>query len=258
MMRKIWRGEVEPLLTSLLRGKRQSALKKEPITKEQYKALLERLLGEKEELSPSAIETIMQYSPPVEKDYASLLYKDPTKGYSIPVFKPLEEARRLAFERPEEYTPYRVRSPIDRLYKTPEGEWEYERMKLGQVFPPGVEKAAKAMAGGEQTYLSPMLVLASEGDWVWRNVIGGRKGIAGKIWKNIYEASKTRKQFTDEKDYFVSTYIKFKTTPSAVTGKESNFMKTFVEPERTKWEAELLQSVSKPELPSTLTEEYLK
>lgn len=240
------------------------APKREAITQAQYKALVERLMGEgKGELSPSAASTIMsRYEPPVEREYGALREVTGEK-WPQPMYAPMEEARKLAFEQPQKWAPAAVRKPTERLYKTPAGDIAYERMKFGQIYPPKVRQVAEA-AAPEDAFLSPMLVLATEGDWLWRNVLGGRKGTGGQIWKNIYEGAPLRKHFTDEKDYFVSTYVKYRTTPQNLEKtqkREANFLKVFVEPQRPKWEAEVQKELEMGENvtnPKTVTEDFLK
>lgn len=218
------------------------------LTKEQGKALIERLMAKEGKLTPKVANELLKYEPPVERSMG-ILHKDLPIGVGESTRKseilPLGEARAKYFADPEAYSNPSMGAPSAKvLRKVEPGSPEelasglaYERNKFSPIVPYTVKQASKV---SKQTIkdmvienpkmtkdvaLPPaqeMLSHAVIADNMWKLMTGraGSRSMAAKVWENLNQASRLKSQGWSTRDYFINSYTRFKRDPK-------KFVKTF-------------------------------
>lgn len=241
---KQWQRLIERLLArgeELTPEVAESLLKHQPLKSTSYGVL--------EDLSAS------KSTPPEIGQMYQTLIKGGEVNKLAPYKKifPYEQAKSIYEQFPERYRPVRTSAPeVNRIFHTPPGSPEEIARGLGaetMQFKPIVSARIdsmfrKQMLEHPQTSLAeePTLRRASgeiikvptmpkgeapklldairTSDYLWKKVLGGKRGMGGKLWINIFDRAKYRRGYSSARDYFDAMWIKFSAKPKA-------FKKTF-------------------------------
>ena len=141
---------------------------------------------------------------------------------------PWEEARAKWLENPEMYTPSRgYFLPVERLQALEPGAIEqglpekiaYARQKYKPVETAAEYRVRKAIKESPSiTEAKPVKEAFSEGmeaERIWKDYIGGRRTIAGKMWETLRASSRLHHKIKDVKQYFVSSSLRHQANPEA-------------------------------------------
>jgi len=205
-------------------------------TKAQWREVLKRAFEKKGILTPKTAEALMKYEPPVSREMGTLYKNIPVGGGEAirrPERLPIAEARAKYFANPEEYITPGVAEPSAKEMamlpppSSPLGASEmakrvaYERLDFKPIIPAGTQQAAGVIrkevgtAAAEVPPVAEVVQTALIGDSLWKG-IGGTRSVAGKRWQELLDSSRgaVKSHFTTGRDYFISSYYRWKQDPS--------------------------------------------
>jgi len=185
------------------------------LSKEQMKVMFERLITKEGTPSRSAVEEIMKYAPPEEKTVGTLFSPGVKKGMGVTEKLPIDQARQKYFANPEQFTPGQGAPSAKVLRQAVPGEpaeigggMSYERVKQMPVNTP------KAQA--EHLMTTPVAeIMGNEAhaSRIWA-ITGGGRSVSGHMWEQLRKSSRQSAHIDDAKDYFKSSFIRWRENPA--------------------------------------------
>lgn len=238
------------------------------LTKQQWEGLIKRLMKREgaafqkiperiddiSQLLPRARNLITRREPPVEQTYGRLLESRSVEELKQAVAEgttkqrlrgqmlPIEDAQAAYLNQPGKFLPVRPSSP-GKILKVGIEEGApseiypglgFEKAKFKSVLPQSIERSVSteraATPLASTIPQTDQLKSAWEGDIIWTRIIGGLRSIPGKLWKSLFEQSRSRRGHANAREYFIAQYSRWKTSPETFARnqpRESNFMKSF-------------------------------
>jgi len=173
-------------------------------------------------------EGIMKFQPPSERTFGRLYNKNVPEGglpkaqdYPYPeAYLRLMKDKGSSLKAAEESIP-----PTDALFKTRPGSpqelaggFGYERRTFKGVGP-SAERVGKALkpieeAASETVPTNEVLQGGLLMDVMWKNLIRGKRTMAGRSWEELRQASNMRNKIPDAREYFIRCGLKYMEDPA--------------------------------------------